>query len=137
MKRLCFAKKYFYCLLLFLCIMSLTGCGKELSSEEAFCKTLLSSIKKYQHSKISYDTFLKSANADYDKYCSDADNIICIAVRNMNYSNTLDLEPEDCSDANKKDVCEAKNMIKRIKTTNKEADQKNAINNLKKKCNSI
>lgn len=137
MKSLFFGKKWFGFLCLFLVIMCLSGCGKELSNQEAFCKSMQPNIKKYKHNKISYTKFLELSKVDYDKYCLEDNNIICITIKNMNNSTELDLELEDCSKSTEKDACELKNKIKRMRANNKEVEEKNVINNLTKKCKSI
>lgn len=140
-----------YCLFLFIVCLILTGCGninfnsKELTNEEKLCQNISPSIEKYQNNQITYDEFLNLIEGDYNTYCADNDNNICLFINNMYSSNELSLELEDCNKYNEndsfgksmKDLCEAANNTKKEMAKQKLDAQKASVNNVRVSCESI
>lgn len=134
-----------YCLFLFLVCLILTGCGnvnsnnKELTDEEKLCQNIYPSIEKYQNNQITYNELLDSIKNDYNNYCIDSNNNVCVFIKSMYTSEETSLELQDCSNlsGNAKSLCETTNNAKKEMVSKKTDVQKASVNNLKISCESI
>ena len=110
--------------------------NKELTEEEKLCQRINPYIEQYQSNILSYNELLSLIKNDYDNYCNNETNNICVSIKNMYQFEETDLELKDCSNltGTYKDLCESTNNAKKEMAEKQERVQKAYVKNLAINC---